>query len=212
MKMKSSLFDWCNYVYWLMALLIITQTDKLSLHIFFNGFANPIGDFLMPHLTNVGDGLVLLLFAFFVFLFRSRKLALILFIAFLVSSGLVQFLKHFVFENHMRPMYVFQHVKGFHQIKNFHYHMSQSFPSGHATSSFVLFTFIAMNYAKSAKGQIVCFIGALFFAFTRVYLSQHYFEDMFVGSMIGFLCMKYTQVFLSQSFQQLDSPLNLSKK
>jgi membrane-associated phospholipid phosphatase len=208
MKMKSSLFDWCNYLFWFFALLIIIQTDKLSLHLYFNSFHSKIGDITMPHLTNVGDGLFLLLVAFLVFLFRSRKLALILFIAFLISSGLVQFLKHFVFENHMRPMYVFQHVKGFHQIKDFHYHMSQSFPSGHSTSSYVLFTFIAMNFAKTWQTQILCFLGALFFAFTRVYLSQHYFEDMFAGAMIGFLCMKYTQVFLQSSWTRLNQPLN----
>jgi membrane-associated phospholipid phosphatase len=105
-------------------------------------------------------------------------------------------------------MYVFQHVKGFHQIKDFQYHLFQSFPSGHSTSSFVLFTFIAMNFAKTWPTQILCFIGALFFAFTRVYLSQHYFEDLFAGAMIGFLCMKYTQVFLQSKWQQLDQPLN----
>jgi len=208
MKMKSSIFDWCNYLFWVLALLIIVQTDKLSLHLYFNSFHSKIGDVTMPHLTNVGDGLALLLLAFLVFLFRSKKLALILFIAFLISSGLVQFLKHFVFENHMRPMYVFEHVKGFHQIKDFHYHISQSFPSGHSTSSFVLFTFIAMNFAKTGQAQILCFIGALFFAFTRVYLSQHYFEDMFAGAMIGFLCMKYTQVFLQSKWTHLDEPLN----
>ncbi len=208
MKMKSSLFDWCNYLFWCFALLIIVQTDKLSLHLYFNSFHSKIGDFIMPIFTNVGDGLFLLLVAFFVFLFRSKKLAIILFIAFLVSSGLVQFLKHFVFENYMRPMYVFQHVKGFHQIKNFHYHLSQSFPSGHSTSSFVLFTFVAMNLAKSWSTQILCFIAALFFAFTRVYLSQHYFEDMFVGAVIGFLCMKYTNFLLSSKWTHLDQPLN----
>ena len=208
MKMKSSLFDWCNYLFWCFALLIIVQTDKLSLHLYFNSFHSKIGDFIVPIFTNVGDGLFLLLVAFFVFLFRSKKLAIILFIAFLVSSGLVQFLKHFVFENYMRPMYVFQHVKGFHQIKNFHYHLSQSFPSGHSTSSFVLFTFVAMNLAKSWSTQILCFIAALFFAFTRVYLSQHYFEDMFVGAVIGFLCMKYTSFLLSSKWTHLDQPLN----
>ena len=208
MKMKSSLFDWCNYLFWCFALLIIVQTDKLSLHLYFNSFHSTIGDVLIPYFTNVGDGLFLLLLAFLVFLFRSKKLAILLFIAFLISSGLVQFLKHFVFDNHMRPMYVFQHVKGFHQIKDFHYHLFQSFPSGHSTSSFVLFTFIAMNFAKTWPTQILCFIGALFFAFTRVYLSQHYFEDLFAGAMIGFLCMKYTQVFLQSKWQQLDQPLN----
>lgn len=210
--MRSSLFDWCNYVFWLMALLIIMQTDKLSLHLYFNGLANSTVDVFMSILTHVGDGLFLIILALSIFLFRSKKLGILLLIAFLVSSGLVQFLKHFVFENHMRPMYVFQHVKGFHQIKGFHYHMTQSFPSGHSTSAFVLFTFIAMNYAKSWKVQILCFLSALFFAFTRVYLSQHYFEDIFIGSMIGFLCMKYTQVFLNQSFRELDSPLNFFKK
>ncbi len=208
MKMKSSLYDWCNYLFWLFALLIIIRTDQLSLHFFFNSLHSTIGDFLMPILTNVGDGLFLLLFVVFVFLFKSKKLAILLLIAFLLSSGLVQFLKHLVFENHMRPMYVFQHVKGFYQIKDFHYHMSQSFPSGHSTSSFVLFTFIAMNFAKTWSTQILFFIGALFFAFTRVYLSQHYFEDLFAGAMIGFLCMKYTQVFLQSKWQNLDKPLN----
>ncbi len=101
MKTKSSLFDWSNYLFWVFSLLIIVKTDKLTLHLYFNSFHSKIGDFIMPHLTNVGDGLILLLFTFFVFLFRSRKLAIILFISFLISSGLVQFLKLFIFENHI---------------------------------------------------------------------------------------------------------------
>jgi membrane-associated phospholipid phosphatase len=72
----------------------------------------------------------------------------------------------------------------------------------------LLFTFFAMNYATKWQTQILCFFGAFFFAFTRVYLSQHYFEDMFAGAMIGFLCMKYTQVFLQSKWEKLDSPLN----
>ena len=47
------------------------------------------------------------------------------------------------------------------------------------------------------------FFGALFFAFTRVYLSQHYFEDMFAGAMIGFLCMKYIQIFLQSKWTKI---------
>ncbi|MFM6935832.1 MAG: phosphatase PAP2 family protein [Flavobacteriales bacterium] len=206
MKLKSSLFDWCNYLFWLFALLIIIETDKLSLHVYFNSFSSSIGDFLMPIFTHIGDGLFLLFVALIVFIFKSKKMALILLIAFLVSSGIVQFLKHVIFENHMRPMYVFQHVNNFHQIKDFHYHLFQSFPSGHSTSSFVLFTFFAIYFAKTWWTQILCFLGALFFAFTRVYLSQHYFEDLFAGAMIGFLCMKYATVFLQGSWLSLDQP------
>ena len=211
MKGKSSLYDWCNYVYWLMALLIILQTDKFALHLYFNSFCTRIGDYLMPYITHFGDGITLLAMAIVIFLFKSKRLAIFIFIAFLISSGLVQFLKHFIFEYHMRPMFIFQHVKEFHTIDHFDYHMSQSFPSGHATSAFVLFTFLARNFTKSWKGQLLCFMAAFFVAFTRVYLSQHYFEDIFVGSIIGFLCMKYTQVFLQSKFQQLDSPFNFSK-
>ena len=211
MKVKSSLYDWCNYVFWILALLIILQTDKFSLHLYLSSFYSSFGDLIMPHLTNIGDGLFLLFITVLVFLFGSKRLAIFLMIGFLLSSGIVQFLKHFIFENHMRPMYLFQHVKGFHTLYGFKHHLSQSFPSGHSTSSFVLFTFLATNYAKNWKWQILCFISAFFVAYSRVYLSQHYFEDVFAGAMIGFLCMKYTQVFLANKWQHLDQPLKRRK-
>lgn len=211
MKVKSSLYDWCNYVFWILALLIILQTDKFSLHLYLSSFYSSFGDLIMPHLTNIGDGLFLLFITVLVFLFGSKRLAIFLMIGFLLSSGIVQFLKHFIFENHMRPMYLFQHVKGFHTIYDFKHHLYQSFPSGHSTSSFVLFTFLATNYAKNWKWQILCFISAFFVAYSRVYLSQHYFEDVFAGAMIGFLCMKYTQVFLANKWQHLDQPLKRRK-
>ena len=65
-----------------------------------------------------------------------------------------------------------------------------SFPSGHTTTFFVLFfTLSIILCAENIKGKnilsFICFLGASFGAYTRIYLSQHFALDIFAGILIA---------------------------
>lgn len=60
-----------------------------------------------------------------------------------------------------------------------------SFPSGHSTSSFAVFTVICFTLPELC---IPVFILACMIAFSRMYLQVHYPSDVACGIMIGILC------------------------
>lgn len=61
-----------------------------------------------------------------------------------------------------------------------------SFPSGHATSAFVLYSFLAFN-ARRGKLSIstLCLFLATMVAFSRMYLLYHFLRDVTVGAGLG---------------------------
>jgi membrane-associated phospholipid phosphatase len=62
--------------------------------------------------------------------------------------------------------------------------MHNSFPSGHATTTFSLFCLLSLLAVKRGWGWL-WFALALLAAYSRVYLGQHFFGDIFAGAVIG---------------------------
>ena len=64
--------------------------------------------------------------------------------------------------------------------------MKNSFPSGHTTGAFSLMCFLSfMLPARYRPWGIVLFFIALMVAYSRLYLAAHFYEDAYVGSIIG---------------------------
>jgi membrane-associated phospholipid phosphatase len=106
-------------------------------------------------------------------------------VSFAISSLLVQFLKQVVFTDALRPFYYFRTYESFHFVKGVIMHTQNSFPSGHSTTCFAVFTSLAIFYEKNQKVQFFLSSCAILVSLTRVYLSQHYLEDVLAGSFIG---------------------------
>jgi membrane-associated phospholipid phosphatase len=200
--MELKIFDWLVRIWWLFGGYIVLTTDKLDLHRKFNTFHTNFLDFLAQILTHVGDGFFVLLIVVLM-AFKSLQKSLILLFIFLASSGIAQFLKHLVFKTAMRPMHFFQSDETFHKIPDFTYFFYNSFPSGHATSIFALCTFLAFLNQKWWQ-QILLFLVAPTIALTRVYLSQHFFEDVLIGSFIGFFTARYIFTYTLSPLEKWD--------
>tara|TARA_B110000908_G_C10238247_1_gene444616 strand:- start:680 stop:1324 length:645 start_codon:yes stop_codon:yes gene_type:complete len=65
-------------------------------------------------------------------------------------------------------------------------YFANSFPSGHTTTAFALF-FVMAIFTKNKYLQFLFFVCALSTAFSRVYLLQHFFIDVYFGSILGVL-------------------------
>lgn len=177
------------YLIYSIALLISTYfiltTNQLQLHQQINQIVgNKIIDFFFKYITHLGDGLFLVFVALILSLFDTKK-ALTLLLAYAVCGGITQFLKEVFFNFEMRPYF-------YHSFHNFplkivngvEMYSQNSFPSGHATAAICLFTLLGY-YATTKFLKIGIATIALVVSFSRVYLSQHFLEDITVGSLIG---------------------------
>ena len=163
--------------------VVILMYEIGNIHLFINQFHHPVCDQVMPYLTWLGDGWFIA-FICFLSLFYEYRLSLLLILANLISSGITYFLKFQIYTEANRPAEYFQGKASLHLVEGLDIHSHFSFPSGHATIVFATCAVLAVLPASHfLKG--VLFLVALFAAYTRVYLSQHFFNDIFAGAGIG---------------------------
>ena len=193
---------------WFLGVLFLLFQDKLDFQKKINQMGNPVLDLVMRNLTYAGDGLFAVL-VFIVLLFIRIKTALIALISFALTAGIVQLLKHTVFETMKRPYYFLQSDVNFRIIEDFTYHSSNSFPSGHSASIFAICTVIAYQYKSKLSIQLLLVVIAVLVALTRVYLCQHFLQDIIAGSLIGTLISYYTSLFLESRLNRFDKPLHI---
>ncbi len=62
-----------------------------------------------------------------------------------------------------------------------------SFPSGHTTSAFALFTFVALCLPYKRAVAAVLFAFAFLTGISRIYLVQHFLKDVYAGAILGLL-------------------------
>lgn len=62
-----------------------------------------------------------------------------------------------------------------------------SFFSGHASSSFVVATFVVLSLRKHYKWIYIIYIWPVLFVMSRVYVGVHYPLDLLVGALVGVL-------------------------
>ena len=210
-KLNTVQFIYLNIVRftWFLGALAILFLDKLDLQRKINQIGNSGFDFVMRYLTHAGDGIFALL-VFIALLFIRIKTALTALICFGLTAGIVQLLKHTVFETMKRPFYFLQSDANFRIIEDFTYHTSNSFPSGHAASIFAICTVIAYQHKSKLSVQILLSIFAILVALTRVYLCQHFLQDIIAGSLIGTLIAYYCSIFLESKWKHLEKPLRLN--
>lgn len=164
-------------------------TEKTEAHLFVNQFHNSILDNLFYYSTYLGDG-VFVVITIIIAAFFNVRLAILIIASYALSAGITQGLKHLVFNEWMRPAGVFEANAQLHQLYlvpgvELNYH--NTFPSGHSTSAFSLFFSLSVFSPKKLI-QFILFCLAVLAAYSRVYLSQHFFIDIYAGSFIGTVC------------------------
>jgi len=166
------------------AILIIANT-KAETHLEFNRFHNPFFDVFFQYLTYFGDGYIAII-TVVVLLTVKFRYALITALASLVSAVITQTLKHTLFADVVRPAKFFEGLHDLYLVPGMENNYYNSFPSGHTTCAFALYFSIALIVENKGL-KFFCFLFALTIGYSRIYLSQHFFEDVYAGSLIGVL-------------------------
>ncbi len=146
-----------------------------------NGNNNKILDAFFFLTTNMGDGFFFL-FALFILVIFSFRYVIYGFFAYITSGLAAQILKHLT--NMPRPKGFFAGDIPIHIVSGVAIHSHNSFPSGHAASAFALFILLAA-ITPNKKFGLFYFLLAFSVAISRVYLAQHFFIDVYVGSLLG---------------------------
>lgn len=167
------------------ASMLLLYTNSESVSLFANSIHNPFFDVFFKFVTHLGEGWFAVPACLFLF-YKNKKWGIAASIISISSALITQFNKHYVFENAHRPALVLKDFKlnfvdGV-EVLNYY-----SFPSGHTTFAFAIFTCFAFIYHKPLQ-QIFFLFCALLVAFSRIYLLQHFLRDTIVGSIIGFVC------------------------
>ena len=169
----------------LIALTFIVFEGKINSHMIIEGLHFPILDSFFRIVTFLGDGFFVILIGHLLMVFINIRCGMVIMSSFLLSSFLVQMLKRVFFSASDRPVLFFQKLGiEVYKIPGMEYHDHYSFPSGHSTSAFVLFIGLALFSGKNALKAVFLFMAVLI-AFSRVFLSQHFIEDIIAGSLLG---------------------------
>jgi membrane-associated phospholipid phosphatase len=182
--MKKHLAFYIPYILFMVILgCLLSVYPKAELHLLLNSVHTPFFDYFFRIITEVG-GLVPY-FIIVALLFYRYKEALSVFIAFIGSGLLVQVMKNVW--NSPRPKAYFAEFFPdvvLPLVQGVHVHTLHSFPSGHTTAAFAVFLTLA-SYSKNSFVHFGCFLLAALVGYSRIYLSQHFAFDVFVGSAIG---------------------------
>lgn len=146
---------------------------------------NSIADVLMTGITYLGDGCSFAVVLLCILIARKYKLFLIGLVSILAVTLIVQIAKHAI--EAPRPLLYFQNAPFVHVVKWVSVHYNNSFPSGHSAGAFALFCFLALIDNNKLRGLLFVSL-ALIAAYSRIYLAQHFFADIYIGSIIGTGC------------------------
>jgi len=168
----------------LMAACIIIKLLFTKHQIYFavNGLYSDFADQIAPYITDLGNGWTIIALSAILALFNYRT-AFLMATTYAITSLSVQIVKYIA--DASRPALLYQdELSRIHQVKDVYLLKYYSFPSGHTVTAFS--TALLVTYLlKNKNWGWLLFIVAVAVGYSRMYLSEHFFEDVTVGSALG---------------------------
>lgn len=147
---------------------------------------NELLDVFFMYYTNTALGGIFVICTCICVFYSYRKASMIALsgIIILITSIV---LKQIIFQGYPRPTAEIPHNLFFHIIDGFTYARHNSFPSGHTMSAFGL-TAILSRFTSNKTYHILLLLYAISIAYSRIYMLQHFYIDVYAGAIFGFLC------------------------
>lgn len=165
--------------------IFIFGKNKLEAHLLANQYHNTFLDYFFFYATQIVEVAFPIIVWILIMAFKSYKDGIILFSAFIISGLTTQVLKKTIYDDVQRPIAALgDQLRLIPDTFELQQRVANSFPSGHATAAFSMFIMLTI-FSKDKKWGYIFGFSAVLVAYSRVYLSQHFFEDILVGSLIG---------------------------
>ena len=187
MKEAISVFYSKKVVFFLFFLFVVAggillmTNEKEAFHLMLNRYYNSFFDIFFKYATYLGDGVIFPIVIVGLLVFK-RKYATAFIISGIMTLIISYVLKNWVFIDFARPYEILGDK--LHVIEGVKMRRWHSFPSGHTTAAFALFM-LAIFYTKNIGWQIVFFLIAIIAGLSRIYLSQHFLQDVIGGIVLG---------------------------
>jgi membrane-associated phospholipid phosphatase len=163
-------------------ILIKITHSREAIYFAINARHSDVADAIFPFVTNLGEGYMVAAITLFMLLFSYRK-AILVITSFAFSGIVVQIFKN-VFKAPRPVVYFEKQLDAIHFVKGVALRHANSFPSGHTVTAFtaaVVLSYLAVN----KRWGFIYLLIAIAVAYSRMYLSQHFFEDVTAGSIVG---------------------------
>lgn len=182
------LLAWCG-----VAVGLMVGSTQLELHQRINSSLPQWADPILVYGTHLADGYLTALVAL-ALLWRNWRSMILVGGASLLSSLIVQSLKRGVFAAH-RPGHFLDQMPGLRVPDGIELMNEFSFPSGHSTAAFALCLSLALIVNQRGWAIAFAVVGVLL-AGSRVWISQHFTEDVVAGALLGSLTAWLSYVLL----------------
>ena len=167
---------------WTFGLVLWAITDKIGFLLVLNAFHTPMLDTFFKYFTYVGAWVPCAV-AVVLLIFRKWKIASVILVGQLVATLITTPLKHII--RAKRPSAILSDLGiNFPVVEGVDLHSTLSFPSGHTSAAFA-FCFAVSLFCPRWWQKLLCLFVAVLCGYSRIYLSQHFLEDVLAGSMVG---------------------------
>ncbi|RYZ45072.1 MAG: phosphatase PAP2 family protein [Sphingobacteriales bacterium] len=179
------------FILWLIAGgIVLGQEEERSVYMAVNKQHTAFKDLIFPYITHIGEGQVIIISLLLLLLipkFRTGKFLLAMLVCNISPFLITQGIKALV--NAPRPLKYYAEAAWINRVAGQPVNYDYSFPSGHSEGSFAFLCFLAILLPRKFYwlGTVLFLLG-MSVLYSRIYLSQHFFADVFVGSTIGTLC------------------------
>jgi membrane-associated phospholipid phosphatase len=165
------------------ALILILSTGKINCFLLMSKLHSKWLDQVFVSLTFLGDGLfnIIIAGALF-FVSKLRRLSFHIITAYLLSGIAAQLIKRIFMAP--RPREIIQSNAYSYFLDGITGAGWNSFPSGHTTSVFALATILSLYVHKKSWGVFFLML-AILVGYSRIYLGQHFLQDVLAGSVLG---------------------------
>ena len=177
-------------------LLIFNKADGFYM---LNPWHNRFLDYFFIYYTNLGDGFFCVAIALLLFLFKKKYLSLMVFSSYAISGIIAQVLKYFILE--ARPAVYLKDSTYRYFIEDLTLHNFHSFPSGHMASAFAMAGVLSFA-AKNKRYSMLFFSLAILVGYSRIYLGQHFIDDVLAGAVLGFISAIFCWILFDRIFKR----------
>lgn len=157
---------------------------KIESFLLLNNDYGKAADYFFEYFTNLGDGLLWIVWLAGIFITKRKQLLPLIVSAFILTTILTQFFKYVILPDEARPSKAVSDISQVHFVEGVELHSINSFPSGHTATAFTFVLLIALT-VKRKDIMFLAVIVAVLVGYSRIYLGQHFPLDVGAGIIIA---------------------------
>ncbi|CAL2082792.1 acidPPc domain-containing protein [Tenacibaculum sp. 190524A05c] len=171
-------------IFSVLSIILLSVYTKGDLHLILNQYNSSFFDWFFKYTTHLGDGVMFGVLVV-IFFFINKRMSLVFGIGGVLTLLVTHFFKKVIFRGIPRPA-EYLGIENLHIIDGIKMAFWNSFPSGHTMTAFAIFAILCIYFRKCIS-QYLWMSLAIIAGISRVYLSQHFWADIFVGSVLGII-------------------------